>query len=57
MQFIAKITPHAWATTAFDKLLVFGADFNSVVPEMLVLAGFAIAFVTIAILKFRTGAE
>ena len=56
-QIIAKITPHAWANSAFNKLLVFGADFDAVIPEMLVLAAFAIFFGTIAVLKFRTEAE
>ena len=49
MQFISKITPHAWATTAFNKLLIFGGDFNSVVPNMLVLLGFMAVFGLIAI--------
>jgi ABC-2 type transport system permease protein len=57
MQNIAKITPHAWANTAFNKLLVFGADFNAVVPEMLMLVAFGVVFGAIAILKFRTDAE
>jgi ABC-2 type transport system permease protein len=57
MQFISKITPHAWATTAFNKLLVFGGNFDSVVLNMLVLAGFMVVFGLIAILRFRTEAE
>ena len=56
MQFMAKITPHAWATTGFNKLMVFGADFASVVPEMLALVGFAAGFGLIAVLRFRTSA-
>ncbi len=56
-QFVAKITPHAWATTAFNKLLVFGADFDAVVPEMLVLIAFGVVFGVIAVLKFGTEAE
>ncbi|MFC1978870.1 ABC transporter permease [Chloroflexota bacterium] len=56
MQFIAKITPHAWANTAFNKLMVFGADFASVVPEMLALLVFAAGFGAIAIWRFRIGA-
>ncbi len=56
MQFIAKITPHGWANTGFNKLLVFGADFNAVVPEMLALVGFATIFGIIAIWQFRTSA-
>ncbi|MBT3363968.1 MAG: ABC transporter permease [Chloroflexi bacterium] len=54
MQFIAKITPHAWANNGFNKLMVFGADFSSVVPEMIALLCFAIGFGTIAVLRFRT---
>jgi ABC-2 type transport system permease protein len=56
MQFIAKITPHGWATTGFNKLLVFGADFSAAVPEMLALVGFAVIFGIIAIWRFRTSA-
>jgi ABC-2 type transport system permease protein len=56
MQFIAKITPHGWATTGFNKLLVFGADFSTVFTEMLVLVGFATIFGIIAVLRFRTSA-
>ena len=57
MQSIAKITPHAWANTGFNKLMVFGADFSAVVPEMLALVCFAAAFGIIAIWRFRTSAE
>jgi len=54
MQALAKITPHGWANTGFNKLMLFGADFGAVVPEMLVLVGFAILFGIIAIWRFRT---
>jgi ABC-2 type transport system permease protein len=56
MQFIAKITPHGWATTGFNKLLVFSADFSAAVPEMLALLGFAALFAIIAVCRFRTSA-
>ena len=56
MQSIAKITPHGWATTGFNKLLVFSADFNAVVPEMLALLGFTVLFGIIAVWRFRTSA-
>jgi len=56
MQALAKITPHGWATTGFNKLMLFGGDFSSVVPEMLALIGFAVAFGIIAIWRFRTSA-
>jgi len=57
MQTISKITPHAWATTAFNRLMIFGGNFSSVVPNMLVLIGFGIVFAVIAVLRFRTEAE
>ena len=56
MQFIAKLTPHGWATIGFDKLLVFSADFSAVVPEMVALLGFALVFGLVAIIRFRTSA-
>lgn len=56
LQSMAKITPHAWATTGFNKLLLYGADFNSVIPEMVALAGFALIFGLIGIWRFRTSA-
>ncbi|MFC1992943.1 ABC transporter permease [Chloroflexota bacterium] len=54
MQSLAKITPHGWATTGFNKLMVFGADFSAVIPEMLALVGFAAVFGIIAVWRFRT---
>ena len=56
MQALAKITPHGWATTGFNKLMLFGADFSAAVPEMLALIGFAAVFGIIAIWRFRTSA-
>jgi ABC-2 type transport system permease protein len=56
MQFLAKLTPHGWATTGFNKLLLFGADFSSVVPEMAAVLGFAALFGTIAIWRFHASA-
>ena len=56
MQFLAYLTPHGWATTGFNKLMVFGADFSSTIPNMLALVGFAVLFGTIAVWRFRTNA-
>jgi len=56
MQFLAKLTPHGWATTGFNKLMLFGAGFGDVLPEMLVLLGFAAAFLLVGIWRFRTAA-
>lgn len=57
MQFLARFTPHGWANIGFNKLLVSGAEGSSVTGEMLALLGFALAFVIIAILRFRTDSE
>jgi ABC-2 type transport system permease protein len=57
MQTVAKISPHAWANTGFNKLLLFNADFGAVVPEMLALVVFTFIFGAIAIWRFRTSAE
>ncbi len=56
MQALAKITPHGWANSGFNKLMLFGGDFSSVLPEMLALIGFAVLFGIIAIWRFRTSA-
>lgn len=56
MQTLGKVTPHGWANTGFNKLMLFGAEFGDVVPEMLVLAGFTVVFGAVAIWKFRTSA-
>ena len=54
LQNVAKISPHAWATTGFNKLMLYGADFGAVVPEMLALLAFAVVFGVIAVVRFRT---
>jgi len=56
LQALAKISPHAWANTGFNKLMLFGADFGAVVPEMLALLAFAAVFGAIAVWRFRTSA-
>ncbi|OGN99063.1 MAG: hypothetical protein A2Y89_05475 [Chloroflexi bacterium RBG_13_51_18] len=56
LQNIAKITPHAWATSGFNKLMLFGADFGDALPSMLALLVFALIFGIIAAWRFRTSA-
>jgi len=56
LQNVAKISPHAWANTGFNKLMLFGAEFDAVIPEMLALVGFAVVFGLIAVWRFRTSA-
>ena len=57
MQFLAKLTPHGWATDGFNKLMLFGAEPVDVIWSMVALAGFALAFILIAVINFRTSAE
>ena len=54
MQNLALFTPHGWATTAFNKLLLYGGSFRDAVPGMLALVGFGLAFALLAIIRFRT---
>lgn len=56
MQFLARATPHGWANTGFNKLMLFGAEFGDVLPEMLALVIFAVVFGAIAIWRFRPAA-
>jgi len=56
MQLLAKATPHGWANEGFNKLMLFGADFADVAPEMLALVIFTIVFGGIAVWRFRTAA-
>lgn len=56
VQFVARLTPHGWANTGFNKLMLFGADFSAALPHMLALVGFAAVFSLIAVLRFRTSA-
>ncbi len=54
MQTLALITPHGWANTAFNRLMLFGGQFDSVAGELVALLGFAAAFSAAAVWRFRT---
>ena len=54
MQNLAKITPHGWANTGFNKLMLFGAEFDDVTTEILALVMFAVLFAAVALWRFRT---
>ena len=56
LQTVAKISPHAWANDGFNQLMLFGADFGAVIPEMLALVVFTVIFGVITIWRFRTSA-
>ncbi len=53
MQAFAKFTPHGWANTAFNKLMLFGAEFTDVTTEMLALVVFAVLLAAVAMWRFR----
>jgi ABC-2 type transport system permease protein len=54
MQKMALFTPHGWAVTAFNKLMLYGGSFQDVVPAILVLLAFGVGFAVIAVMRFRT---
>ncbi|MDE0369586.1 MAG: hypothetical protein OXI84_05525 [bacterium] len=53
MQTLARITPHGWANSAFNKLMLFGAEGGDVVLEMAARATFGVCFLAIAFVRFR----
>jgi ABC-2 type transport system permease protein len=53
MQNIAKISPHNWALSGYQDVIVRGLGLNAVVNESLVLIGFAVVFFIIALWRFR----
>ncbi len=53
LQNIAKVTPHAWATSGFNKLMMYGTGFGAAVPNMIALLVFALVFGLIAVWRFR----
>ena len=53
MQSLAKLTPHGWANVAFNKLMLFGAEFGDVSQELIALPAFGAVFLVIALWKFR----
>ena len=57
MQSLAKLTPHGWANGAFNKLMLFGAEFGDVSQEMIALPAFGVAFLAIALWRFRLSAS
>jgi len=57
LQTFAKISPHAWATEGFNKLMLFGAGFSDAGSSMIALVVFMVIFGSIAIWRFRTSAN
>lgn len=53
MQTVGLATPHAWALTAYQDVLVRGAGLVAVLPAMAALLGFAGVFFAVAAVRFR----
>ncbi len=53
MQTLARITPHAWALTAYQDIIVRGYGTMDVLPQLAVLLGFAAVFYGVALWRFR----
>jgi ABC-2 type transport system permease protein len=53
MQTISFTTPHAWALTGFQNVIVRGQGVRAILPDIGMLMGFALVFWSIAIWRFR----
>lgn len=53
MQALGKLTPHGWANTAFNNLMLFDAGFGDVVVNMVAVAAFGVVFLIVAFTRFR----
>jgi ABC-2 type transport system permease protein len=50
---VSKAIPHYWATVAFQDLFVRGQGLADIVPSILALSGFTLAFLTIGLWRFK----
>jgi ABC-2 type transport system permease protein len=50
---IAKAIPHYWANTAFLDLFVRGQGLAEIMPSLLALLGFSVAFLTVGLWRFK----
>lgn len=53
MQTVARLTPHSWAMDALAAASQSGHSIVDILPELGVLAGFAVVFFAIAVVRFR----
>jgi ABC-2 type transport system permease protein len=53
MKKIAHLTPQAWGNDAFDKLVAHGASITGILPQLGVLALFAVVLLTLAAWRLR----
>jgi ABC-2 type transport system permease protein len=50
---LMRVVPHYWANSAFTDLLVRGAGLRDVVPQMIALLVFTVAFFAVGVWKFE----
>jgi ABC-type multidrug transport system permease subunit len=50
---IRRVIPHYWANTAFVDLLVRGQGLADIVPSILPLLGFTVAFLGVGLWRFK----
>jgi hypothetical protein len=50
---IRQLIPHYWATLAFLDLFLRGQGLADVIPSLLPLLGFTVAFLTIGLWRFK----
>ncbi len=53
MRTLSHITPHAWAIDAFREMSLHGGHLLQIVPQLAALAGFAVVFLGLAVMRFR----
>ncbi len=53
MQMISKISPHNWALSAYQDVIVRGLGLADILQETAVLGGFALVFFLFAVWRFR----
>ena len=56
MQKMAKVTPHAWANDAFNRLMVFGASTGDIQPNLIALLAFTLILGAAAMTRVRVRA-
>jgi len=50
---VARLIPHYWANVAFQDLFVRGQGLADIASSLLALAGFAVAFLTVGLWRFK----
>jgi ABC-2 type transport system permease protein len=51
--YISQLTPHSHAIKGYYNLMIYGADLEQLLPNIAVLLGFALVFLSLAIWRFK----